>query len=276
MAVYAKAHVWAFTESNILAAFKKTEIVLYNPDVVTADMMAPSFETSTSSLLPLGVPSPVRDIIDMISHHNAQKRKQEMEVPGTPTGIATSLAVNTPIRRGLAAVATTSAAYLVSDSPILSTIEPPPVLATYISPQKHRDVDLLDAEPITEKEAALQEALHQSHAREALQKDVIIGMQAQTVLQSMYIGNVGGQLQGQEEKKAKKRKTGKINMDGRAKILTQDDMILGVKEWQDVQDEAVATAAARKKAKGLYGVAMGAYRVREVDRKERNQVLKDG
>jgi hypothetical protein len=55
MAVYAKVHVRAFTESNIRATFAKTGIVPYNPDVVTVEMMAPSLETSTTSLLPLGL-----------------------------------------------------------------------------------------------------------------------------------------------------------------------------------------------------------------------------
>ena len=43
--VYAKAHVRAFTKENILAAFKKTGIVPFNPDVITDAMMAPSLET---------------------------------------------------------------------------------------------------------------------------------------------------------------------------------------------------------------------------------------
>ena len=37
MAVYAKAHVRAFTETIIRAAFSKTGIVPYNPDVVTTE-----------------------------------------------------------------------------------------------------------------------------------------------------------------------------------------------------------------------------------------------
>jgi hypothetical protein len=58
----------------------KTRIVPYNPDVVTMEMMAPSLEMSTISLLPLGVASPVWEVVDLISHHNAWKRRQqEME-----------------------------------------------------------------------------------------------------------------------------------------------------------------------------------------------------
>jgi hypothetical protein len=133
---------------------------------------------------------------------------------------------------------------------------------------------LLDVEPSTEHEAKLQEALHTSNAVITLQNQVIVGMQAQTVLQSMYLEGVQGQLQAQEDKKTKKRKTGKINMDGRAKILTQDSIIEGVKEWQDGQDKAVEEAVSKKKAKEQYGLAMDVWKVREMDRKECNAALK--
>ena len=79
MAVYARAHTRTFTESNIWAAFSKTGVVPYNPGVVTMEMMAPSLETSTTSLLPLGLVAPVREVVDLISRHKAWKRRhQEM------------------------------------------------------------------------------------------------------------------------------------------------------------------------------------------------------
>jgi hypothetical protein len=106
------------------------------------------------------------------------------------------------------------------------------------------------------------------------QKQIIAGMQAQTVLQAMYLEGVRGQLQDQEEKKYKKKKTGKINMDGRAKILTQEDIVEGVREWQDSQDKAVEDAAAKKKAKDQYSAAMEVWKVREMDRKDQNGKLK--
>jgi hypothetical protein len=71
LSVYGRAHVRAFTKANILAAFSKTGIVPFNPDVVTTEMMAPSLETSISSLLPLALTSPVQEVIDLISHHRA-------------------------------------------------------------------------------------------------------------------------------------------------------------------------------------------------------------
>jgi hypothetical protein len=133
---------------------------------------------------------------------------------------------------------------------------------------------LLEFEPNTEHEAKLQEALRASNRVLTLQNQVMAGMQAQTVLQSMYLEGVQGQLQAQENKKTKKRKTGKINMDGRAKILTQDDIIAGVKEWQDGQDKAVEEAASKKRAKEQYNTAMDIWKVREMDRKQCNAELK--
>jgi hypothetical protein len=133
---------------------------------------------------------------------------------------------------------------------------------------------LLDVEPSTEHEAKLQKALRTSNKILALQNQAMVGMQAQTVLQSMYLEGVQGQLQAQEDKKMKKRKTGKINMDGRAKILTQDDIIASVKEWQDGQDKAVEEAALKKKAKEQYNLTMDVWKVWEMDRKERNAELK--
>ena len=77
----------------------------------------------------------------------------------------------------------------------------------------------MDNELCTEYEARLQDALHASNTVVMEQKQVITWMHAQTILQSMYLEGVQGQLQAQEEKKTKKRKTGKINMNGWVKIL---------------------------------------------------------
>jgi hypothetical protein len=278
MAVYARAHVRTFTERNIRAAFAKTGIAPYNPDVITTEMMAPSLETSTTSLLPLGLASPLREVVDLISHHNARKwKRQETEEAGeSPQRAAVSPASYTPVRRGLASLATTSAAFLVSNSPILSNSTLPPLFTIVISPPTRRDGMILDVEPCTEHEARLQEALYASNTVAMEQKQVIERMQAQTVLQSMYLEGVRGQLQAQEEKKTKKRKTGKINVNGRAKILTQADIIEGVKDWQDGQDKAVEAAGVKKKAKEWYSAAMDIWKVQEMDRKKLNAELKGG
>jgi hypothetical protein len=142
-----------------------------------------------------------------------------------------------------------------------------------ITPPTQQDAMLLDVAPSTKHEANLREALHVSNNFLMLQKQVMAGMQAHTVLQLMYLEGVWGQLQAQEGGKVKKRKMGKINMDGWAKILTQDDIVEGVKVWQDGQDKAVE-AAVKKKAKEQYNLAMDVWKVWEMDQKEHNTELK--
>jgi hypothetical protein len=182
----------------------------------------------------------------------------------------------TPVQHGLASLAMTSASFLVSDSPIRSSSALLPLFTSIITPPPTHNTKFFETKPTTEYKAQLQEELHAQNNVIALQKQMMMGMQAQTVLQSMYLEGVRGQLQAQEEKKSKKRKTGKINMDGRAKILTQDDIIEGVKEWQDHKDKVVEETAVRKKVKEQYNAAMDIWKVGELDRKEQNVQLKRG
>ena len=119
-------------------------------------------------------------------------------------------------------------------------------------------------------------ALTRSHQVAALQKEALIGMQAQTILHSMYIEDIRGQLQGKEEKKKKGMQTSRINMDGRAKVLTQDQVFEAVQESQAAQDAAKEASSKRKDAKERYLEAMEVWKVREMDRKARNGEVKAG
>ena len=65
-------------------------------------------------------------------------------------------------------------------------------------------------------------------------------------------------------------------MDGCTKILTQDSIIEGVKEWQDHEDKVVEETASRKKVKEQYNAAMNVWKVWELDRKEWNVQIKGG
>jgi hypothetical protein len=108
------------------------------------------------------------------------------------------------------------------------------------------------------------------------QKSIITAMQAQSILQSMYLEGVQRMMQAQEEKKSKKRKTGNIKMDGWCKILTQADMIEGVKEWHDDRKKVAEEVAAKKKKKEKYSSAMDIWKVQEMDQKAWNALLKGG
>jgi len=58
--------VCALTPDNIKAAFKKTCVWLFNPDVVTRDMLAPSRETSCEAHLPLPLDDPAVNVLAMM------------------------------------------------------------------------------------------------------------------------------------------------------------------------------------------------------------------
>ena len=277
LAVYARAHVRAFTQANILAAFTKTGIVPFNPGVVTEAMMAPSLETSTSSLLPLPVASPVQELVDLISQHQACKRKREddNDLPRTPSALRIPDAPYTPVRRAVNALASTSASFVVSQSAFKSTSCLPTIQTMTISPNIPRDEALLAEEPSTEREKLLMAALQESHRTNECQKAAMMTMQAETLLQCVYVQGVRGQLQGQEEKKAKAAQTGRLNLkDGKAKVLTQNDIFEGIKAAHEARDAAKEALSKRKDAKERYTEAMTMWKVREMDRKERNDRVK--
>lgn len=121
-------------------------------------------------------------------------------------------------------------------------------------------------------------ALEVSHQRNGHQKDAMTGMQAQGLLQAAYVKDVHGQLQSQEEKRNQGKKKGRIqvNTNGKSKILTQDDIFKAVVEGQVAQDAAKEASLRRKDAKERYLDAVGVWKVRQMDRKERNAVCKGG
>ena len=122
LSIYAKAHLQAFTPSNVLAAFRKTGVVPFDPDVITNDMMAPSLETSTQdgAFLPMRQPSPVRAISNMIhtclDNTSAALPRGDTDLSRAPTpGPSTP-----PARLAVNQLHSTSASYLTDTTPLQS------------------------------------------------------------------------------------------------------------------------------------------------------------
>ena len=122
-------------------------------------------------------------------------------------------------------LASTSAGFLVSNSPLASSSHLPSLQTFKISPDHNRDL-LLDTPPATEREQLLMKALEERNRHISYQKQVIGGLQAQTILHSAHVEDLRGQLQGNEEKKDQRQNRGRINMDGKPKILTQDESLM--------------------------------------------------
>jgi hypothetical protein len=76
LSIYGAAHVRTLTPTNIRAAFAKTGVWPFNPNVITPAMMAPSRDTSEKAAMPLKQPTPIRivaDIFDNIARRQPSK-----------------------------------------------------------------------------------------------------------------------------------------------------------------------------------------------------------
>ena len=116
---------------------------------------------------------------------------------------------------------------------------------------------LLAGPPKTVREEELMNALHDADQRIGTLKEDNCVLQAQVVLQDLYVGMVHTELQSQEEKKSK-GKSKKLNADSLPKLLDGDNFYQRVVEdneqWkleeaEKVQKQAVWCAAAEVKKK---------------------------
>ncbi|KIK90878.1 hypothetical protein PAXRUDRAFT_62366, partial [Paxillus rubicundulus Ve08.2h10] len=98
--------------------------------------------------------------------------------------------------------------------------------------QKH---DLLKAELETENERALQKALDKAYADVSYYKSMLMGMQSNLILQSIYCNKMSGQLAAQEERKCKK-KGGHLVSDGLPRLLTSNKFFKKVVDHQKVAE----------------------------------------
>ncbi|KIM37167.1 hypothetical protein M413DRAFT_13522 [Hebeloma cylindrosporum] len=157
--------------------------------------MALSLETSTSSLLLFLLAIPVQELVNLISQHQVCKHRRDgkAEPPQTPPpALHRQDTPYTPVRRAVNALTSTSASFLVSQSPIKSTSQLPTFQTIMILRNVHRDKALLAEGPSTEREKLLMAVL--------------------------------GQLEGQEQKKRKTAQTGQLPVpkDGKAKVRKMD------------------------------------------------------
>lgn len=117
MKVYAEAHLKALTKENILAAFRKTGIVPFNPGVITEEMLAPSQTSSTEERLPLPAEEPTMILTDMIHRVVAWQATGDTTSSGdnaTAANTITRTMITTPIQCATNALKTTSVSFLVT------------------------------------------------------------------------------------------------------------------------------------------------------------------
>lgn len=271
LSIYAKAHLQAFTHDNVLAAFRKTGIVPFNPDIITTDMMAPSLETSTrDGFLPIRQPSPVRAISNMIHTclDNASAAlldsNTNLSRPPTPS--------TPPVQLAIDQLRSTSASYLTDATPLQSTSQPPTFIPFTISPlKKNRNVDLLTMEPMNIREWNLQNALKDAETRDYARKEAVIDLQATAVLQGMYVKKAQIQVQTQAEK-GKKKPTRRVLGDGMPRLLDDPTFVAKVVESEERLQKEADDKAERKRRKEARSVELALWKTAEKERKARNDV----
>jgi len=107
-----------------------------------------------------------------------------------------------------------------------------------------------------------------ANSKVSVLKEVVQSQQAQMVLQEFYVYRVRGQLEDQENKK--KKPSGRLNFDGRAKVLTQDDVFDEVSRYEAQKLVEKDKAEDRADATKLYQEAMKKFNAYDEQRKERN------
>ena len=159
-------------------------------------MLAPSLKSSCQAYLPVQPMTPVRAVTALI--HGARKHTHTVMVSETdstddkalPSTLCHKNVFETPVRTALQSLCTSSLSYLITSSPIQSTLEPPSFAPCTISPAGACCLNLLTTIPETVLESALQEELAKAKVKLDVQKTHLIALQSSLVLNSIYIEDV--------------------------------------------------------------------------------------
>lgn len=137
LAIYGATHLRALMPDLISKAFKKTGVWPYNPAVVTADMMAPSKETSRQVTLPIVPPMPVRVVTKLIREvpERAATSEEDLSIVHEEGSADMDPSSSLPAQVALSALKSTMERFLVSDSPSQARAHLPLVPLAPITPK---------------------------------------------------------------------------------------------------------------------------------------------
>ena len=168
-------------------------------------------------------------------------------------------------------LSTTTAAFLVSASPIASTSTLPLFKPHTILPFKQsRYADLLNRSPETEHERRLQEALLETEEWDTHRKHAMVGMQANVILQDLYVKRTQEHLQEHEERK-KKKKSKKLMGDSLPKLLDSNVFYTQVSEHHEDAKKKLKAKSDRQGQRGEQAAAIAEWKRTEKERKTLNE-----
>jgi hypothetical protein len=251
LVIYGRAHVRALTSDNIKAAFKKTGIWPFNPDVVTEDMLAPSRETSCEAHLPLPPDDPAVNVLATMLRKLATINEDEPDLiseASMPVAGPSNLTKHNVIKEAVDGLSRTKLAHLISSTLTTSNDTMPTTLTQTIA--RSKPSPLLSIQPKTETELLLIAALKESQEMNDSLANRNIALQASNLLNEVYCGNAKGALQTQENKR-KKKGTGTLP-DGLACVLTADDFYEARVNFEKGQRTEAKEKEARKDARAAW------------------------
>ena len=202
LAIYGRAHVRALTPDNIKAAFKKTGVWPFNPDVVTKEMLAPSRETSCEAHLPLPPDDPAVNVLVTMLRKLATINEADDEPDVISEALMagpSNLTKHDVINEAVDGLSRTKLTHLISTTLTTSNDTMPTTLTQTIT--RSKPSPLLAIQPKTETELLLIAALRESQEMNDSLANRNIALQASNLLNEVYCGNMKGALQTQENKR---------------------------------------------------------------------------
>lgn len=275
LGIYGRAHLRSLSAENITAAFRKTGVWPFNPNVITEEMMAPSKETSCKAHLPIAPASPIRAIAELLKKLTIEEDKStESESDDEGSGGTTADGCDSESgssdeeggteegnhsggKTGWHEESIRTAIHELSKGALTDLVNPNPMPSTQmnhnttamISPNKNR-AGTLNITPSTTNETLLLAALRESEAREAFLRQRVIVLQASNILNEAYCEKLRGQLAYQEEKAQKKGKgKAKLMGDGLPHLLSNDEFYERVVDHEAAQKEAERSKDKRQQAR---------------------------
>ncbi|KAJ7050257.1 hypothetical protein C8F01DRAFT_1345408 [Mycena amicta] len=280
--VFGRAYLNAFVPKTVLAAFRATGIVPFNPAVITAEKMAPSLATSTCSSFPVVLPPHVERVAESFrgyvpsafdldpGHWQGYQSTNAVAGPSrlalsssSPTAVASSpssasrrrgrdptidpLLQETPTKRRriltAALAASPSTRWLLTDSPITSPrVLPQPVLPKTAPFHRASGMDWAVSPSKMSRNELM--SLAQGHMEE--QEKNLSYARGTAFIQHL----LGTKQAKQLHTKQKRKKTDRQQIlfgDGKARLLTSDEIIQALEDdVQQKQDKEVEKEGRKK------------------------------
>lgn len=248
-------------------------------------MLAPSKENSTEVISPVVPPTPVRIMTEYLLNalqkplDTVEEATTPTECPSTPT--RSHPAIGTRSRIAVNELKGATVRFLVSDSPIKLSAEPPdmpvlPITAPKIgkTAKKNDIAHLLQKPAKTALEQKLQNALEERDAVAKHWKTKSIHLQAMLVLQRVYCRRVRVQLKSREGK-SKKRSGRKLKNLGLGWVITANEYYEEVMGQQREQRAKRCTKRAKISAHEQLVEALKMWEAKEQERLIANDERKE-